>query len=490
MIRDATGDSAGCTLRDLRVAGRDALVVYAEGVTDKHLVADHVVGPLQRLRVPRWASPDKVLKAMARRGIESSEAQETTSLEVTLSGVSRGDCAVFIDGAAMALVCDVRGGPKRNVQEPDNEPVLRGPRDGFAEDLSGNVALLRRRIRDPRLHFSRVQIGRLTQTAVLVAYMRHLAPPELVREVKTRLGRIHIDGVLESGYLEDFIEDQSFSIFPQVLRTERPDRVAADLLEGRVAILTDNTPFVITVPVNLLKLLTSPEDYYERFFIGTFLRVLRIAAFVVTLLLPALYVAALNYHQEMLPTPLILTVATQRQGVPAPTFIEALALQMTFEVLFEASQRLPRIIGPAISIIGVLIIGQASVEAGLVSPLVIIVVAFTGLVAFTLPVSSLTIAVRFGRLVFLVAAGVLGMFGLMAVLFLLLVHLAGLRSFGYPYLAPLTPLVRADLKDVVRVPWWAMRTRPRLTTADDLVRVKPGLRPRPSGRNDPGETDR
>lgn len=252
--------------------------------------------------------------------------------------------------------------------------MVRGPRDSFVETLETNIALIRRRIKHPGLRMESTVIGKLTLTDVVVAYVEGVSRHGVADEVRRRLGRIEIDGVLESGQIEGLIEDQPLSPFPQVMRSERPDRVAAALTEGRVAILVDGTPFVLMIPATLSTFLTASEDYYERPFIGTFLRLLRYLALAISLSLPSLYVALTTFHQEMLPTPLVLSIAAQRRGVPFPALVEALMLEFAFEILREAGVRLPRIIGQAVTIAGTLVVGDAAVRAGLVSPFMVVIV--------------------------------------------------------------------------------------------------------------------
>lgn len=292
--------------------------------------------------------------------------------------------------------------------------------------------------------------------------------------MRSRLDRVDIDSIQESGQLEELIEDAPLSPFPTMARTERPDRVAGALLEGRVAVLIDGTPFVLIAPATLMMLLSTPEDYFERFYAGTLVRIVRVTAVLISLLLPSLYVAVTTFHQEMLPTPLILSIAAQREGVAFPAFLEALIMEAMFELIREAGIRLPRVIGPAISIVGVLVLGDAAIRAGLVSPIMVIVVAATGIASLATPAFSFAIGMRVLRFVFLGLSAFMGFFGLATGMFALFGHLAALESFGLPYMAPIAPVVDAALKDaIVRAPWWTMKERPSLLTWHDRVRMRP-----------------
>jgi len=268
--------------------------------------------------------------------------------------------------------------------------------------------------------------------------------------------------------------------FPQIVHTERPDRVAAGLLQGRVAILTDGTPFVLLVPGEFVTFLTSPEDYYERYMLGTFIRWVRMAAFIISLVLPSLYIAITTFHSEMIPTRLLISITSYRQGLPFPTLAEALAMEFTFEILREAGVRLPRSIGQAVSIVGALVIGQSAVQAGIVSPLMVIIVAFTGIASFSFPSYNLGITIRLLRFPLMLLAGLLGLFGVMFGIIMITIHMASIRSLGVPYLASVAPVHLSDLKDVlVRAPWWAMDERPAEVSKINRRRQAPNLKPKP-----------
>lgn len=309
---------------------------------------------------------------------------------------------------------------------------------------------------------------------------RGIAAPELVEEVMSRLRRIENDGLLASAYIEELIEDNPASPFPQVLSTERPDVASAYLLEGHVVIIADGTPSVLIAPVTFFSLLQSPEDYYERYVVGSAIRWLRYLFFAISLLGPSLYVAVLSFHQEMIPTTLLLTVAQSREQVPFPALVEAVLMESMFEALREAGARLPKQIGSAVSIVGALVIGQAAIAAGIVSAPMVMVVAITGIASFMAPRFTVGIAIRLLRFPMMFLAGFLGFLGLILGIIVILNHLLTLRSFGVPYLSPLAPMKSRELKDVLlRVPRWMANTRPHLTGEWNPYRQAPGQRPRP-----------
>lgn len=494
-VRRLFGDTPSFIVRRFRLGSNDSIpaaLIYIDGLVDVDQVNQHL---LKTMMLDAHLGPDRVLDrssfnpqlmdALVERLITVAETRLVTDWTAVLQGVTGGETVIFVDGHDQAVVASTPGWAQRGVEEPTSESVVRGPREGFTETIKVNEAMIFRRIRNPKLRFEKFIIGRVTQTRVSLAYIKGIAPENLIEEVRHRLSRIDVDGIIESGYIEEFIEDSPWSPFPQTLRTERPDTVVGNLLEGRVAIMTDGTPFVLLLPVVFNQLLSSPEDYGERFLAGSLLRALRYGSFAMALLLPSIYIAITTFHQELLPTTLILAVAAARQGVPFPALVEALLLELLFEVLREAGLRLPRLIGPAVSIVGALVVGEAAVTAGLVSPAMVIVVAMTAISSFATPVFSFAIAARILRFLFMFSAAALGLFGIQLGLLLLLLHLVSLRSFGTPYMAPLAPLHLSDLKDVIiRVPHWAMIRRPHSIPNQDSIRQHARLRIRPPEATD------
>ncbi|MEW6229663.1 MAG: spore germination protein, partial [Bacillota bacterium] len=388
--------------------------------------------------------------------------------------------AIIFDGTPKALICATQGFETRTIDEPPAETVIRGPREGFVESIRTNISLIRRRIKSPNLWIEKFTLGHLTRTDVAMVYIKGLATEELVQEVRQRVSRIETDGILESGQVEEFIEDSPFAVFPLVFRTERVDRVVSQILEGKVAIITDGTPFVLVVPMTFPVLLQAPDDYYEKVPIGTFLRFLRFVAFGASVILPATYVAIITFHQELLPTELLLRISAAKEGVPFPVLFEVFMMELLFELLREAGIRLPRAIGPAVTIVGALVLGDAAIRAGLVSPPVVIIVALTAIASFTVPTFSFGIAARLMRFVFIVLGGMFGLFGVQFGVLVLVIFLSSLRSFGQPFLSPMAPMIIRDWKDLyVRMWHWGMRTRPLLTGSREPVRVPEGQMPRP-----------
>jgi spore germination protein KA len=384
-----------------------------------------------------------------------------------VDAILSGDTLILIDRTDQALLISTKGWNARNVSEPATETVIRGPRDGFTENIRINTANVRRRIRDPLLRFDSMVIGTKTKTDVNIGYIQGTVKEGLMEEVKKRLERIKIDGILESGYIEELIEDAPLSPFTTIQSTERPDKVAAALLEGRVAIFVDNTPFVLIVPTNFWQYIQASDDYYSRYWVGTFFRIVRYFAFIISLVLPSIYVMLVTFHQEMIPTALAFTIASGREVIPFPVLFEALIMELAFELMREAGLRMPKPIGSAVSIVGSLVIGQAAVQAGIVSPFMVIVVALTGISSFAIPNYATSFSIRILRFPLLIASGFMGLLGFAAVFFIIVIHALSLRSFGEPYLAPLTPLIPSDQKDIIlRAPWWSMEKRPDLAQGE------------------------
>jgi spore germination protein KA len=484
-LREAYGPSSDLVIRKMRLGDQlqtQIMIAYIDGMTDILRLTEGILKPITQVgtALPGMNKPDSIFDELLDRFLHVGEVQEAAKLRDMLHMISSGDTAVIVAGHPKALICGLRLWPDRGVEKPSTEETLRGPQLGFSETLRTNTSLLRRLIKTPGLWIEDHTIGQRSQTSVSIVYLKGVTSEELVKEVRERLNRIDTDQVLESGILEEFIEDAPWSPFPTVLRTERPDRVAACLFEGRVAILVDGTPFVLIVPCTLTEFLVGSDDYYERAFLANYLRSVRAFVFFFPLAISAFYIAVTTFHQEMLPTPLILSISSQREGIPFPAVIEILLLEFAVEVLRQASVLVPKIIGPAISIIGVLVVGQAAVMAGLVSNASVIIVAFGAIASFATPIYSMGIAIRLLRLPIILLAAALGLFGLAMGLWAILIHLTALRSFGVPYLQPLAPVVTSDLKDaLIRLPWWAMRTRPALTDVQNVTRQKSGQMPEP-----------
>lgn len=477
-LRDSYKNCSDVVFRTFYISGtKKALLIYIDGMSNAEEIDDSVLSPLMKAT----NETDIQVTELIREKVAVSNVKELKTISDCLKEISSGNPVILVDNSKTAFAPGLSKWEKRAIDEPQAEKVVRGPREGFVETLAVNTSMLRRKIRSPKLKMKSLQVGEYTKTTLIISYVDGIADETLIEEVQNRLKRIKIDGILASGMIEEFIEDDSYSPFPQVLATERPDVVSANLLEGRVAILVDGTPFVIIVPVTLYSLLQANEDYYERFMISTAIRWLRYLFLVISLLLPSLYVAVLTFHQEMVPTSLLISMAASREQVPFPALIEVLMMEITFEALREAGLRLPNQIGSAVSIVGALVIGEAAVSAGIVSAPMVIVVSITGIASFTIPRYAASTSFRMLRFPMILLAGTLGLLGIMMGIILIIVHLSTLRSFGVPYLSPMAPMKPQGMKDVlVRAPWWKLNQRPHFTGKYNKYRQPPNQRPKPA----------
>ncbi|ELK42694.1 spore germination protein [Brevibacillus agri] len=449
--------------RDKR--GTECAIVFLDGMVDRNVISEYIISYLSNPQIP------DILPA-------SNELESTDGLRQVIRNILSGSAVLMRDGDSKAYLNNTRGWDRRGVDEPQTESVVRGPRDGFCETLCVNSALIRFRLKDPHLRVRHMVIGRRTQTDVYVMYIEGLAYPPMVREVLARLEKINVDSILESGYIEQLIQDRRWSPFPQLQNTERPDKVVANLLEGKVAILVDGTPAALIAPAVFTQFYQSPEDYYERFYIATLLRFIRAISITIALLLPSLYIAFSSFHPEMIPSRLVIAMAAGRSTVPFPSLVEALFMELAIEILREASVRLPGPIGPTIGIVGALVVGEAAVSAGLVSPVMVIIVAVTTIGSFASPSYSAAIAIRMLRFPVMLLAGMFGLYGIMLFLIVILIHLSSLKSFGVPYMSPLSPLNLKGMKDLfIRAPHHLLRTRPTMFHIQDEIRMREDEKP-------------
>ncbi|HHT84667.1 MAG: spore germination protein [Bacillota bacterium] len=492
-IRQAFKGSFDLVYRRIAI-GKDgciaALVVHIDEMVNPQSVISAIVERIVD-KTGSLTDPNTAYTHIRDRYLELTGVTEECDFHKMVQEIANGNTCIFIHGVAKVLVCETQGYNQREVSQPTTEATIRGSKEGFVEALPTNLSLIRRRIRNPRLTIEQYILGKVSRTPVALIYIEGIANSRIVEEARRRLSSVNIDSVQESGQLEELIEDAPLSPFPTLLRTERPDRVTGNLLEGRFAILTDGSPFALIGPATFTMFLTAPEDYFERFFAGSVIRSLRYVAFIISLTLPALYVAITTFHQELLPTPLILSIAAQRDRIPFPAVVEAALMEIAFELLREAGIRLPAVLGQAVSIIGALVIGEAALRAGLVSAAMVVAVALTGISSFATPIFSLAISIRLLRFPLMLLASALGLFGIVAGLAAMVTHLLTLRSFGVPYMEPLAPFVAQSQKDeVFRAPWWALDERPRFVGEQDDQRIAPGQMPRPPAPDETYESDR
>ncbi len=435
-------------------------VCYIDDLASRELIEETVLhGLIVDIRLTRPDEWNGSINELLDGGITTADIKYSDNIYSAMDEVMAGNGMLLIDGFDRAVIISAKGFPKRGVEKPENEIAVQGPKEAFAESIRINTVLIRRRIRDANLKCRQLTIGKKSKTDVAVMYMKDSVRSDILDSVLERLEKIDIDAVLDSGYIEQYIEDNRLSPFPQVQLTERPDKAAAELLEGRVAIVADNSPFVLLVPTVLASLYQASEDYYQRWEIMSFVRIIRYIAGFFAFALPGLYIALTLYQPSMIAGELAFKLAGARASVPVPTVAEVIFMELAFEALREAGIRLPSAIGSTLGIVGGIIIGQAAVDAGLVSPMVVIVVALTGICSFAVPNISLTSAYRLVKYIIILLSSLLGMYGWFLGIILLFAHLCSLDSFGIPYLYPFTSAYSVkELKDsFIRAPLRKMK---------------------------------
>lgn len=434
-------------------AGLRCAVFFLDGMVNGLAINQSIIAPL--VCAPRASLTADELAATI---IQINDSKVVPSPEEMLSALLYGDTVILTEGDPRPVVVNTKGFASRSSSEPDNERVLRGPREGFTEVFMTNLSMLRRRMNDPRLKFSFSRYGGATGTVVCLCYLDGVTPQGLIDETRRRLDRLSLDGILDANYIAENIRDRGASPFPTLGETERPDVVIARLLEGRVALLVDGTPVALTAPCILQECFQANDDYYISARQASLSRALRVAAFLFSAIVPALYVAALCYHQELLPLRMLLAITAARRGLPLSALWEMVLLLLVFELLKEAGTRTPGVIGSTMSIVGGLVLGQAAVTARFLSAPAVIIVAAAAVTGLSVPkLQTASLVIRFSLLL---AGAAFGLYGVAVGCALFLGHLCGLHSFGQPYLLNLIPRVRAHTEDSwTRRPWNRMRRR-------------------------------
>jgi spore germination protein KA len=387
------------------------------------------------------------------------EVTKTSDMDEVKTQVLNGLSVLFIDNCPEALILETRGFEKRNVDKPATEQVVRGSQEGFTENLRTNLSLLRRIVKNEKLITEVMSIGKLNRNNCAILYIEGVTNPRIVEEVRRRIKNTDIDFIEGNGMLEQLIEDNPFMLFPQVVTTERPDRASSFLAEGQVVIISEGDPFAIAVPATLFGLFHSSEDSLIRWQYGTFLRIIRLVGVISALMIPGMYTALALYHHHMIPTPLLESIIQMRANVPFPTIIELILMEISFELMREGGVRIPGVIGQTLGILGALVLGQVAVAAGLTSPILIVMVAMTGLGSFTMPNVSMAISIRILRFFFIFAGGIAGFYGI-TLAFILVSSLAcSMKSFGVPFLSPVAPRANVNPDIIIRSPIQHQKSR-------------------------------
>lgn len=450
-------------------------IIFIEGMVNNNIINENIIIPIVESNMLKKSS--NTIKDLQYKIIASNNIEKTQDIGQLTQSVINGDTILFLEGFKEALIIGSKGWQTRAISEPPSEKVLKGPREGFTESILENLSMIRRKIKTPNLKFKFITVDEKTNNKVCICYIEGIANELIIDELYKRLENFNMDGILSINYIQEFIKDHPLSPFKTTGNTERPDVVAAKLLEGRIALILDGTPVVMTMPYIFVEYFQSNEDYYINFYFGSIGRLLRILGFLITTSIPAIYLALVIYHQEIIPTPLILSISAARQDLPFPTVLELIGLLIVFEILREAGTRMPKYIGQALSIVGALVLGEAAVQARFVSAPVVIIVALSGITGLMIP--SLTSVSIISRLGLLLLSSALGLYGYTFGILALLVHMFSIRSFGVPFMANVTSLDLQELKDTaIRVPWWYMEYRPRLIATKDPRRKSFGGRKR------------
>ncbi|MDP4087898.1 MAG: spore germination protein [Bacillota bacterium] len=465
-LKELFKDNTDMIFRKFNIGKFTGLLIYIDGMADKLLLDDYVLESLM-IFGDRLKSIEEIKNTL----LTVTDIKEEKKLEAALRSMLSGETLMFIDGMDQCYIIATRAWAARGVSDPSGESVIRGSREGLVETLRFNTALIRRRIRDTRLRIEMTSVGVRSKTDVAIIYIEDIVNKDVLGKLKQRIDKIKIDAILDSGYIEQLIEDNKWSIFPQLQATERPDVVASAVYEGRIALIVDNSPFSIIVPTTLVSLFQSPDDYYQRWIFSSVIRFIRFFAIFISLLLPALYVAVTSFHTIIIPTRLAYTMAATREGIPFPAYVEAIIMEISMALLVEAVIRLPKGLGTTIGIVGGLIIGQAAVSAGIVSPVMIIIVSVTAITTFMTPNYEVVASLRIIRFTLIVAASIIGFYGITLLSLVYLIHLVRLESFGIPYMSPIVNTRSGDLKDTfIRSPLQAFKKRPDYLNPGDKIR--------------------
>lgn len=444
-------------------------IFYLDGMVNSEIINENIIQPILSDDLTQDISNHNLLDELRYKIIVANNISVSDDFNTIAAALYAGDTVFLLENCDRVLVIDSKGWQTRSITEPESARVVRGPREGFTESIIMNISLIRRKIKSHELKFKFREIGERTHTKVCICYIDDIISKDVLKELERRLDEIKIDGVLDSGYIQELIRDEPFSPLETVGYSERPDVVAGRLLGGRVAVIVDGSPVVLTVPFVIIETIQSNEDYYNNYIFASINRLFRGMSLLLSISVPAVFLAIVTYHQEMLPTPLLLSISASREGVPFPTVLSMFIMLLIFDLLREVGTRMPTPIGQAVNIVGTLVLGQAAVEARLVSAPIVIVTAFTGIVnLMNITFIGPSILIRF---FLLFASAFMGIYGFIFGFVVTLLHLMSLRSFGVPYMLGTTKIENHDGQDVlVRAPWWSMTLRPKIIGARNLVR--------------------
>lgn len=460
-IRNGIGNSSFLVVKNFYIGKSkviDAAVIYMNALANKEVIDKEILKPLMLKGEDDICKQANVADYVCKRYITSSNTCVEVDGNKILDMVKRGKTLLLIDGIVEGIIVDTTGGNYRAINEPANESVVKGPREGFVENLETNISMIRRKIKDRNLTIETLVVGKRSQTDVSILYIDDIVDKKLVEDIKNRIQAIDIDGPITAGELEQYIETYAYTVFPQTYSTERVDVAAANIVEGRILILTEGAPVSITLPVTLIDFFQAVDDYNQRSLVSSFVRILRLIAIFVVITLPSIYLTLIKYNVELIPIKFVTPIVQSRIGIALTPFLEIIAMEITVEFLREGGLRLPNKIAQTLSLVGGIIIGDTAIKSRIVSPSTLLVVGITVIATFLIPNYDMSLAIRILRFPMLILANIMGIFGIAVGWFVIMVHLFSLDSFGVPYLE----FHKEDMKDIfVRAPLWRMNERPK-----------------------------
>jgi len=443
--------------------------IYLDGMVNSEIINENIIQPILQEDFSDNISGENLMEELRYKVLVANNIDISDNLNSITAALFEGDTILLVEACDKALLISSKGGETRAISEPLSAQVVRGPREGFTESIMTNISLIRRKIKSYELKFKFKEIGERTHTKICICYIDDIVSKDILKELEKRLDEINIDAVLDSGYIQELIRDAPFSPFETVGHTERPDVVAGKLLEGRIAVIVDGSPVVITVPFILAEATQSNEDYYNNYIFASFNRILRITSNILAVSVPAVFLAIVTYHQEMIPTPLLLSITASREGVPFSTVLSMFIMLLIFDILREVGNRMPVPIGQAVNIVGTLVMGEAAVQARLVSAPIVIITALTGIL--TLMNVNFIGATIIVRTLLLLASSIVGIYGYLFGFIVAELHLMSLKSFGVPYALNINSVKDHNAQDFwIRSPWWSMTLRPKIIAARNMVR--------------------
>jgi len=470
LITNALGTQGSMVVKHIYIGmdqPLDAAIIYVNGITNKDIVDRDILNPLMLHTRENLNGKENIGEYLCKRYISMSNTLVESDLNAVVNYLKRGKTAVLINGATEVIIVDTTGGVQRAIMEPMNETAAKGPRDGFVENLEVNLSLIRRKVKDNHLSIEMFNIGSRLQSDVALVYINNIVDKQVLEELKNRIKAIDLDSVLSAGKLEQYIEDYAYTVFPQAYSTERPDRAIGNMLEGRIVVLIEGTPMVLTYPAIFMQFFQAVEDYTERTVISSFVRLLRIFAAVLVITLPSFYLTLIKFNVELIPAKFVTPIVQSRVGIALTPFLEILAMEIIVEFLREGGLRLPTKIAQTLSLVGGIIIGDTAIQSKMVSPTTLLVVGVTVISTFLIPNYDMSLAIRILRFPMLVLTNIMGIFGIAIGWFLILVHLSSLDSLGVPYFE----FHKSDLKDTfIRAPLWKMNKRPEGIPNQDSIR--------------------